>query len=59
LRWSGNPNALPSISTYATNPHTGDKKALVKDGVATLNLEARKVIVRPWLASLGPGVASK
>ena len=57
LRWSGNPNALPSISTYVNNPHTGDKKALVKDGVATLNLDERKAIVRPWLASLGVGVA--
>lgn len=31
---------------------TRDKKALVKDGVATLNLDERKVIVRPWLESL-------
>lgn len=52
LRWSGNPNALPSISTYVTNPHVGNKKALVKDGVATLSLDERKAIVRPWLASL-------
>lgn len=52
LRWSANPNTLPSISTYVTNPHTGDRKALVKDGVATLNLDERKVIVRPWLESL-------
>ncbi len=52
LRWSGNPNALPSISTYVNNPHTGDKKALVKDGVATLGLAERKAITQPWLASL-------
>jgi len=52
LRWSANPNTLPSIGTYVTNPHTGDRKALVKDGVATLNLDERKVIVRPWLESL-------
>lgn len=31
---------------------TGDKKALVKDGVATLDLDERKAVVRPWLASL-------
>jgi hypothetical protein len=52
LRWSGNSNALPSISTYVNNPHTGDKKALVKDGVATLGLAERKAITQPWLASL-------
>jgi hypothetical protein len=43
---------LPSINTYVTNPHTGDKKALVKNGVATLCMEARKHIVEPWLKSL-------
>ena len=52
LRWSGNPNALPSISTYVNNPHTGDKKALVKDGVATLGLAERKAITQPWLARI-------
>lgn len=52
LRWSGNSNALPSISTYVNNPHTGDKKALVKDGVATLGLAERKAITQSWLASL-------
>jgi len=52
LRWSGNPNTLPSISTYVNNPHTGDKKALVKDGLATLGLAERKTITQPWLASL-------
>ncbi|MDH0097751.1 peptidase M15 [Pseudomonas sp. GD04158] len=52
LRWSGNSNALPCISTYVNNPHTGDKKALVKDGVATLGLAERKAITQPWLASL-------
>lgn len=31
---------------------TGDKKALVKDGVATLDLDERKAVMRPWLASL-------
>ena len=53
LRWSANPNTLPSINTYVANPHTGDKRALVKEGVATLSLEERKAIIRPWLASLG------
>jgi hypothetical protein len=52
LRWSGNPSALPSISTYVTNPHAGDKKALVKDGVALLDLEERKFLVAAWLESL-------
>lgn len=52
LRWSGNSNALPCISTYVNNPHTGDKKALVNDGVATLGLAERKAITQPWLASL-------
>lgn len=53
LRWSGNPKTLQSISTYVTNPHTGDQKALVRNGVATLGPEERKQIVEPWLASLG------
>jgi hypothetical protein len=53
LRWSANPNTLPSINTYVANPHTGDKRALVKEGVATLSLEERKAIIRPWLASFG------
>ena len=53
LRWSANPNTLPSINTYVASPHTGDRRALVKEGVATLSLEERKAIIRPWLASLG------
>lgn len=53
LRWSANPQVLPSINTYVTNPHTGDKKALVHKGVAALGLQERKQIVEPWLASLG------
>lgn len=52
LRWSANPDALPNISTYVSNPHTGDKKALVKNGVAALGAEERKRIVDPWLASI-------
>lgn len=52
LRWSANPGALPNISTYVNNPHTGDKKALVKNGVAALGAEERKRIVESWLADL-------
>ncbi|GJN55065.1 MULTISPECIES: peptidase M15 [Pseudomonas] len=52
LRWSANPDALPNISTYVSNPHTGDKKALVKNGVAALGAEERKRIVESWLANL-------
>lgn len=52
LRWSGNPNSLPSIRTFVVNPHTGDKNSLVKEGVASLSLDERKRIVEPWLASL-------
>lgn len=52
LRWSGNPQALPSISTYITNPHTGNRQALVKKGVSTLSIEERQRIVAPWLKSL-------
>lgn len=52
LRWSANPSAQPNISTYVSNPHTGDKKALVKNGVAALGAEERQRIVEPWLASL-------
>lgn len=52
LRWSANPGVLPGISTYVANPHTGGKKALVKDGVAGLGLEERRSLVATWLASL-------
>lgn len=52
LRWSGNPAALPSINTYVTNPHTGDRKAIVKDGQPKLSAEARNEVVDAWLASL-------
>lgn len=37
---------------HLTDPHMVDRKALVKDGVATLSLDERKAIVRPWLESL-------
>ncbi len=53
LRWSANPKTLPNISTYVLNPHTGDKKALVKDGQASLGLDERKRIMQLWLDSLG------
>lgn len=53
LNWSANPQVLPSINTYVTNPHTGDKKALVHKGVATLGVADRKIIVEPWLNTLG------
>lgn len=52
LRWSANPGALPGISTYVVNPHTGDKKPLVKDGVAVLEPAQRQSVVAEWLASL-------
>ncbi|WP_236032398.1 hypothetical protein [Pseudomonas schmalbachii] len=52
LRWSANPDTLQNIGTYVTNPHTGDKKALVKNGVATLAVGERRRIVEPWLRSL-------
>lgn len=52
LRWSGNPAALPSINTYVTNPHTGDRKAIVKDGLPKLSVEERNEVVDAWLASL-------
>ncbi len=52
LRWSANPQTLQSINTYVANPHTGDKKALVKNGVAMLGLLERRQIVERWLNSL-------
>lgn len=52
LRWSANPATRQSIGTYVANPHTGDKQALVKDGIATLTAQQRQQIVEPWLASL-------
>ncbi|MBT8768731.1 peptidase M15 [Metapseudomonas boanensis] len=52
LRWSANPATRQSIGTYVVNPHTGDKKALVKDGTSTLTAQQRERIIQPWLASL-------
>lgn len=52
LRWSANPATRQSIGTYVANPHIGDKKALVKDGIATLTAQQRQRIIQPWLASL-------
>ncbi len=52
LGWRANPGVGQSIQTYVPNPHTGDKKALVKEGVATLTLQQRIHIVEPWLVSL-------
>lgn len=37
LRWSENPQTERSIRTYAANPNTGDKAALVKAGVPTIS----------------------
>lgn len=52
LSWRANPALKQSIQTYVANPHTGDKKALVKDGIATLNPAGRDAIVAAWLDSL-------
>lgn len=52
LRWSANPATRQSIGTYVANPHAGDKKALVKDGIATLTPQQRHQIVEPWLTSI-------
>ena len=53
LRWSANPATKQSISTYVTNPHTNDRKALVTRGVATLDESQRAEITGRWLSSLG------
>lgn len=53
LGWRANPQVRPSIRTYVANPHTGDRKALVKDGVATLSPVERQTQVEAWLVSLG------
>lgn len=52
LRWSANPATKQHVSTYVANPHTGNKKALVKNGVATLDQGQRAELVNRWLASL-------
>lgn len=52
LGWRANPAVAQSIQTYVVNPHTGDKKALVKDGVAALNPQQRHKLVDAWLSSL-------
>ncbi len=53
LRWSANPATRQSISTYVLNPHTGDRKALVSRGVASLEQSQRAEMTSRWLRSLG------
>lgn len=36
IRWFADPGHKKSISSYIKNPHTGDKKALVKNGEAAI-----------------------
>lgn len=55
LGWRANPAIKQSIQTYVANPHTADKRALVKDGVATLDREQRNTIIIPWINSLKGG----
>lgn len=52
LNWSANPEVRRSIRTYVTNPHTGDRKALVDRGRESMTREERKPIVTSWLDSL-------
>lgn len=52
LGWRANPQIRPSIRTYVANPHSGDRKALVNDGVATLSPSERQTQVEAWLESL-------
>lgn len=52
LGWRANPAIRQSIRTYVNNSHTGNQKALVSNGVATLTLEQREPIVTRWLNSL-------
>lgn len=52
LGWRANPSVKQSIQTYVKNPHTRDKKALVKDGVAFLNQQQRNALITPWITSL-------
>ncbi len=52
LGWHANPAARQSIRTYVTNPHTGDKKALVTAGVPIMDRPQREAIITPWLTSL-------
>ncbi|MDO3384060.1 hypothetical protein [Gilvimarinus algae] len=50
IRWSENPNTTQSIKSYVTNPHTGDKKALVQNGDVQRDFN-REHVYRPWLDS--------
>ncbi|WP_324733398.1 peptidase M15 [Pseudomonas paeninsulae] len=52
LGWRANPAVKKSIKTYVANPHTGDKKALVKNGSACLNQHQRSTLITPWVTSL-------
>ncbi|WP_204352651.1 hypothetical protein [Salinicola halophilus] len=52
LRWSANPDRRPTIRTYVTNPHTGNKRALVDKGVESMSRDQRDPIVEAWLDSL-------
>lgn len=53
LGWRANPQVKPSIQTHAKNPHTGNCKALVRKGTASLAPPERQALVTAWLKSLG------
>jgi hypothetical protein len=52
LGWRANPSVKQSIQSYVNNPHTGDKKALVKNGVACISPQERNTLLAAWISSL-------
>lgn len=51
IGWSENPSTQKYIRTYVTNPHTGDKKALVLHSHPTENINPKQVY-QPFLDTL-------
>ena len=51
IRWFEDPEYPKSISTYVVNPHTGDKKSLVRDGVPAIEGPYEQLYA-PYLESL-------
>jgi hypothetical protein len=55
IRWFEEPGYKQSISTHVVNPHTGDKKSLVRNGVPTIEGPYER-FYGPYLAALGKTV---
>ena len=52
IRWFEDLAYKKSIATHVANPHTGDKKSLVRNGVPAIEGPYER-FYRPYLATLG------